>query len=65
MLRKTIPQKKKKKNTPPCIYKLLFKAFGLLQEISFIYFHYTIKQPVTINFSLKLQVEAHKAKAVA
>lgn len=43
----------------------LLKALGLLQWITFIYFHYTIKQQETINFSLETTSQTHKAKAVA
>ncbi len=43
----------------------LLKALGLLQWITFIYFHYTIKQQETINFSHQTTSRTHKAKAVA
>lgn len=42
----------------------LLKALGLLQWITFIYFHYTIKQQETINFSHRTTSRTHKAKVV-
>lgn len=41
----------------------LLKALGLLQWITFIYFHYTIKQQETINFSHQTTSRTHKAKS--